>query len=832
MLRILKAGLALLLTLALTWALNTKLGDVPPVARLLSPYRGIWQNGEAEADFAAQQTLQLPGLHQPVRVRFDDRRVPHIFAENEHDLYYAQGYLTAHDRLWQMEFMTRVAAGRISEVVGPKALEYDRFQRRMGLPYGAENTLREMLRNDTTRLVLESYAAGVNAYINSLSPKDYPFEYKLLDYAPEPWQPLKSALLLKLMAWDLSGRSDDLRLSNILSKYGPEVVRDLFPDYPNRTDAIVPPGTPLEFEPRPVPPTPPSFTAAMAGKLPQREPDPELGSNNFAVAGSRSASGLPLLANDPHLQLNLPSIWYQAQLHAPGVNVYGVTIPGAPTIIIGFNEDVAWGVTNVGGDVLDWYQLKFRDARQREYWHEGRWKPVRRVVERIAVRGQPDRLDTVLYTHHGPIVYDQQEKVFNKQTPIRHALRWTAHDGGNEVLAFYRLNRAHSYPDYRRALRMYASPAQNFIFADNRNEIAIQPNGRFPLKWPDQGKFILDGTDARYDWQGWIPMEQNPHVKDPARGFVSSANQPSAGFDYPYYLGWDYAPSDRGHRINERLTQLRGATPDSLRNLQNDNLGVNARQMLPWMLSTVTGSKMTDNCFLPLLPNSPEYAAVGALAQWNYRYESDAVAASVFELWYNDLVKRLWDDDFGSAAGLEMRYPSRARTNQLLLRESGSMLTCFQKASPWIDDRTTAKRENVHDLLTASLHFAVDSLTRKFGPMGPKWAWANQKSTDINHLANLTGFGRQDIDCPGSPGSVNATGPRNGPSWRMVVALGPQVKAYGIFPGGQSGNPASAYYDDMIESWRVGKLDELVFLRAADENHPRLGAAWRLEARP
>jgi penicillin amidase len=810
MLRILKALLAVIITLTLTWVLNTKQGDVPPIAKLLSPYRGFWQNGETEQDSEQARTLKLPGLHQPVRVRFDDRRVPHIFAENEHDLYYAQGYLTAHDRLWQMEFMTRVAAGRISEVVGTKALEYDRFQRRMGLAYGAENSLREMLQNPTTRVVLESYSEGVNAYISGLAPKDYPFEYKLLDYAPEPWQPLKCALLLKLMAWDLSGRSDDLRMSNILSKYGPKVVQDLFPDYPNRTDAIVPPGSPLNFKPLPVPVTPPSFQAALSGKVPAREPDAELGSNNFAVAGSRSASGLPILANDPHLQLNLPSIWYQLQMTAPGVNVYGVTIPGAPAVIIGFNESVAWGVTNVGGDVLDWYQLKFKDATQREYWHDGRWKPVRRVVERIVVRGQPDRLDTVLYTHHGPIVYDHDEKVFNKQTPIRHAMRWTAHDGANEVLAFYRLNRARSYQDYSEALKTYASPAQNFIFASNQNDIAIRPNGRFPLKWQDQGKFILDGSDKAYDWQGWIPMEQNPHVENPARGFVSSANQPSAGLDYPYYLGWDYAPADRAHRINERLAQMQRATPDSLRQLQNDNLGVNARQMLPWMLRTIQQ------------PAAPaEAVALQALGQWQYHYTADAVGATVFELWYNDLLKRLWEDDFGAATGLEMRYPSRARTNQLLLQESG--------VSPWIDDRTTPKKENVQDLLAASLHFAVDSLTRKFGLLGPKWAWANQKSTDINHLANLAGFGRMDIDCAGSPGSVNATGPRNGPSWRMVVALGPKVKAYGIFPGGQSGNPASAHYDDMIEAWRQGQLDELVFLRAADENHPRLQGAWRLE---
>ncbi|AIZ62913.1 penicillin acylase [Hymenobacter sp. DG25B] len=804
-----KAFTAVLISLLLTWVLNVRQGDVPPMGKFLSPFRGFWQNAEREQDFPAQQTLTLPGLQQPVQVRFDDKRVPHVFAQNDHDLYFAQGYLTARDRLWQMEFQTHVAAGRLSEIVGEKRLETDRFFRRMGLPFGAKRSLAVMMANPTTRTVLESYSAGVNAYINSLTPATLPFEYKLLNYTPEPWQPLKCALLLKFMAWDLSGRTDDLRLSNILSKYGPAVLKDLFPDYPLREDPIVPVGTPLDFKPVPVPSTPKEFSAELSNNTQRNEPDAELGSNNFAVSGSKSASGFPLLANDPHLQLNLPSIWYQIQLSAPGVNVYGVTIPGAPTVIIGFNTDVAWGVTNVGADVLDWYQLKFKDASQREYWHDGRWKPIRRVVERIKVRGQPDRLDTVLYTHHGPIVYNHDEKPFLSQTPIRHAMRWTAHDGANEVLAFYRLNRAHSYPDYTAALSTYGSPAQNFIFADAGNDIAIWPNGRFPLKWRDQGKFILDGTNPAHDWQGWIPQTQNPHVKNPARGFVSSANQFSAGPDYPYYLGWEFGSWDRGHRINQRLARMTGATVDSLRLLQNDNLGINAQLMLPRLLALLRGQ--------PLSPAQQQVEQT--LSRWNYFYDAGAVGPTVFELWYKTLLKQLWEDDFGLQAGPEMRYPSRDRTNTLLLTEDHS---------PWIDDRRTPAVETLPQLARQSFQFAVDSLQRKFGPLGPTWNWANQKSTDILHLAQLPGFGRMDIVCGGGAGIVNATSERNGPSWRMVVALGPQVHAFGVFPGGQSGNPGSAHYDDLIETWRLGQLNELIFLRSATEANPRITTAWSL----
>ncbi|UYZ58577.1 penicillin acylase family protein [Hymenobacter latericus] len=813
MLRYIRAGLALLTTGTLVWALNTNHGEVPAFGKFLSPYEGFWRNGEAPSDFAAEQTLELPGLQQPVTVRFDDQRVPHIFAQNDHDLYFAQGYFTARDRLWQMEFQTHVAAGRISEIVGPRALEYDRFQRRMGLPYGAEKSLEVMLANPTTRTVLEAYTAGVNAHINSLAPRDYPLEYKLLNYAPEAWTPLKCALLLKLMAWDLSGRSDDLRLSNALHKYGPAVVRDLFPDYPTREDPIVPVGTPLDYTPVKTPPVPEVFAAAASDKVPALEPDADLGSNNFAVSGARSASGLPILANDPHLQLNLPSIWYQMQLVAPGVNVYGVTIPGAPTIIIGFNQEVAWGVTNVGADVLDWYQLKFKDKTKREYWHDGQWKPIRRVVERIKVRGLPERLDTVLYTHHGPITYDRAEKVFNEQTPIRHALRWTAHEGGNEVLTFYGLNRARNYQDYAAALGTYASPAQNFIFASQQNDVAIWPNGKFPLKWKNQGKFVLDGANPQHDWQGWIPQAQNPHVKNPARGFVSSANQFPAGPDYPYYLGWSFASYERGHRINEQLARMRKATPDSLRVLQNDNLNLHAQLILPRMLALVQPEQLT----------AAQRRAYNELSRWNYLHDAQLIAPSIFEMWYPELAKRIWDDDFGlKATGLEMRYPTRDRTVNLIMRED---------TSRWIDDRRTPQRETLPQLALQSFQLATDSLTRKYGDLGPKWRWANHKSTDILHLARLPGFGRLDLDCGGGAAIVNATTERNGPSWRMVVALGAEPKAYGVFPGGQSGNPGSRYYDNMIETWRTGQLNELIYLTSPTQQHPRVHAAWTLQRR-
>ncbi|QNF33146.1 penicillin acylase family protein [Adhaeribacter swui] len=786
------------LSLVLIIALNTSFGIAPPVGKFLSPFVGFWQNAETrEASLVAE--IPVSGVQAEVKVLYDENRVPHIFAQNNHDVYFAQGFVTAQDRLWQMEFQTHAAAGRVSEIIGTSTLERDRFQRRMGMVYGAQQSLKAMLADPRSREMLEAFTAGINAYIGQLKPKDYPLEYKLLNYAPEPWTPLKCALLLKQMAYDLAGRSDDLRMTNILWKYGPSVTKNLFPDYPFLEDPIVPSGTPLDFKPLPIPPEPASFIASQTDKKIENEPDPELGSNNWAVSGAKSATGYPLLANDPHLELNLPSIWYQIQLVTPDMNVYGVSLPGAPNVIIGFNERVSWGVTNVDADVMDWYELKFKNSAQQEYWHANQWKPIRKVTEEIKIKGAPSVFDTVSYTHHGPIVYDQAGQIYNKQSPVKHAMRWIAHEQSNEMLAFYLLNRAKNYTDYRQALTYYTAPAQNFIYADVADTIAIWPNGKFPLKWPDQGKFILDGTDPAYDWQGWIPQAHNPHVVNPPRGFVSSANQFSADpKQYPYYLNWQFSPAQRSIRINQRLAQMQKVSVDSMRQLQNDNLNLHAQTILPAMLAAVQKDKLSK----------AQQPIFKILTSWNYFNNATEIAPSIFQEWWPILDQAIWEDEFGNSPDRQLRYPSLDRTMQLILKEPQAR---------WFDNINTPEKETLTQLVTTTFQATVDSLQHRYGPVSSKWQWAQVKSTDILHLAKLPGFGRNDLVIGGGGGIVNATGARRGPSWRMVVALGPDVQGYGVYPGGQSGNPGSYYYDNLIETWRQGKLFKLQYLKNASE---------------
>ncbi len=830
--RILRALLGLLLTGAFTWALNTKLGDAPPMGRFLSPFTGFWRN--MQTPDPATETLTLPALQAPVRVAVDEHHIAHVFAQNDHDLYFAQGFLTARDRLWQMEFQTRVAAGRVSEIVGPKALELDRYQRRIGMGVAAERAAATMLADSVTGPVVRAYCAGVNAYRLSLSAGQLPLEYKLLDYRPEPWTAVQVGLLLKLMAYDLTGKTDDYRMSNIRAALGPAATEELFPNEPQRTDPVVPLGTPLEFKPEAVPlvpaqttvlPASPSqrYAAARAGlRTPPAAPvtafeeSPEeaaaIGSNNWAVSGRRSATGFPLLANDPHLQLNLPSIWYEMQLAAPGVNACGATLPGAPAVVSGFNQRVAWGVTNTYADVLDWYRITFTDSTHRHYRVGTESRPVTLKVERIRVRGAADVLDTVRWTHLGPITRDRAaDKPFNPQVPPGCALRWLAHDAGaNELRAFHQLNRAASYADYVAALTHYACPAQNFVFASADQDIALWPNGRFVRRYPGQGKYLLDGADPAQAWQGWLPHTQNPHVRNPARGFVSSANQTSTGPEYPYYLNWDFADYARGHRINEVLSSQLHTTPQAMMDLQNDVLSVNARDLLPILLPILAPTA-------PAAPESPLTQKGFTLLQaWDYRYPADAAAPVLYEVWYGLLLDAIWHDELGGSDAAPMRYPSRDRTRRLLTKAPDT--------ARWFDDVTTPEhRETRTELVRRTFGAALDTVQRKFGPEPTQWRWWRQKSTDIKHVARLAGFGYDDLACGGAGSTPNAITERNGPSWKLVVALGPRgPQAWGVYPGGQSGNAGSPYYADQLDAWRTGQLYPLLFLSAADAADPRI----------
>ena len=808
-------------TVAVIVAFNNKLGPLPPMGKLLNPATGLWANAESNAKPADEQ-YNLDGLKAEVKVHFDERMVPHVFAQNDEDLYYMQGYLTAKFRLWQMEVQTHNAAGRVSEIAGEKALKTDRLQRRIGMVYGAEQAEAYINADPESKKLVEAYCAGVNAYIKNLQVKDYPLEYKLLNYKPEEWKPIKVALLLKNMANMLSVFEYDIENANFVSKYGMEEFRKLYPDFVADEDPIVSRETKFNFSGKEVAGMygnikNDSLSMVMNQTLAQlggvnshiEKPDEITGSNNWAVSGSKTKSGGPMLCNDPHLKLSLPSIWYEMHLVSPNMNVYGATIPGAPAVIIGFNDSISWGVTNGGRDVRDWYSVKFKDANRDEYEYNGKWLKSEKRVETYKVAGGKDLIDTVIYTKFGIVVFDKNYG--EAESSYNLAMRWTAHLPSNEFKTFYLMNQGKNYDDYINALKNYTCPAQNFVFASRSGDIAIKEQGRFPIrnKATEQGKYLSNGSSTVDEWTDFIPYQYNPTDKNPARGFVSSANQHPTDSTYPYYYpGVGVYENYRNRRINQVLAEGKDIDMEFMKKLHSDNYNMNAAEALPVLLSILDRSKLSKD----------ELQYVEALSKWNYFNEANQIEPVYYEIWWNELRRLLWDEMIHSPA--PMKQPDFYVTVQFLKTDS---------TSHFYDNYSTKQVETRADIVNqsfASIKVALES--RKFvevsEPYGKDEAfiaatqphdWGTYKDTKVAHLANIDAFSKKAYN-GGNRNIVNATNNSHGPSWRMIVDEG-TMKAYVVYPGGESGNPGSKYYDNMVDTWAKGEYYEANFVKKAED---------------
>ncbi|MET6996382.1 penicillin acylase family protein [Chitinophaga defluvii] len=781
--RIIPFAITASITLLLIVALNKKWGALPPVGRLLSPQEGFWQNAEPIGEEPPAQ-LQVPGLKGKVEVWLDDRMVPHVFAANEADAFYVQGYLHARDRLWQMELQVFAAAGRLSEILGPNMLEYDRLQRRRGMIYAAEVAAKEMEADPVTKIAVEAYRDGINAYINTLSTASLPLEYKLLDYRPEQWTVVKTGLLLKYMSHDLAGAANDLEYTNARRIFGLRDFNLMYPDFSDSLDPVIPRGTHFEAASMKAVPPPDSILQADEAfmKFKMEKPDPDNGSNNWAVSGSKTRSGAPILCSDPHLGLSLPSLWYEIQLHTPDMNVYGVSLPGAPGVIIGFNDAIAWGVTNGSEDVKDYYRMQFRNGRQ-QYLFNGAYRDADLRIEPIKVRGGKTFYDTVAYTVWGPTIFDNS---FPDKTSGNSflSMRWKALDPSNELLAFYKLNHARNYDDYLAALQHYTCPAQNFVFAAKSGDIGIWHNGQYPLRWKDQGKWVMPGGDSTYAWQGFIPWAENAHIKNPDRGFVSSANQQPTDSTYPYHY-FGYYDLFRGKRINEELSRMSQITTQDMKQLQNDNKNLFAQTAMPLLRKHLDTASLSAT--------QQQYWKI--LSDWNCENNPDSKAATIFDNCWTQLEYLLWNDDLHPADSAVLEYPQSKTTLLWLVRDS---------AMHFIDDIHTPEKETLSQLVRAAFVYAANNAAAldKEG----KLAWGRYRGTDIRHLTrSLPAFSHMHLYTGGGQHIVNATKQTHGPSWRMIIELADKTEAYGIYPGGQSGNPGSPYYDNSITDWVNGK---------------------------
>jgi len=791
-------ALSLLVNGLLIYVLDTRKVLPLPLGSFLSAQEGIWQNAEPiDQNFNAD--LKIEGLQGEVDVYFDERLVPHIFAAVDSDAYFVQGYLHAKFRLWQMEFQTHAAAGRISEIVGSKGIQFDRNQRRIGMVYAAENALAAMEKDPQTLTALNAYTAGINSFIEKLNTSELPIEYKLLGYEPEKWNNLKSALFIKQMTNTLAGYDRDLEYTNALEILGEEKFRILYSDIPDSLYPVIPKGT--AYAQSTLDLSAPSTVDSLYFKrkdtiqfVEDYKPDPANGSNNWVVSGSKTQSGKPILANDPHLSLTLPSIWYEIQLTTPTINTYGVSFPGIPGVVIGYNDSIAFGFTNAGRDVKDYYEIQFKDKTKQEYFFDSQWVKSTLRVENIKIKDSVTMLDTVAYTVFGPVTYDHAFKTSLSEEKA-YALRWVAHDTSNVLKMWMLLNSAKNYNDYYQAISHFNVPGQNMIFASATGDIALWQQGTFPLRWKDQGLFVMPGKDSSYMWKGYIPMDENPHSFNPESGFLSSANQRAADTTYPYFMPGSYEVY-RPITINRKLAELESISIQDMKNLQNNNYNVFAEMALPILL------QHTDRSIL----STDEKRFLDIVTSWNLMNDIKEKGPTCFTIWWDSLSAVILNDDL-----IRNKIPI-IKPEKFVLLEALSKDTNFI----FIDDLSTDKIETLNDQVVMALKQA----TLKFSELEKdnKVEWAAFKNTSVYHLlrTNTMPFARGGLMIGGGSGIVNATTHDHGPSWKMIIEMDTPVKAVGVYPGGQSGNPGSQYYDSFIDTWAKGEYYNLTMMSKDD----------------
>jgi penicillin G amidase len=753
----------------------------------------------AAADAAASNgALRLPGLAARVTVRRDERGVPYIEAASEADLYFAQGYATASDRLWQMDLLRRAARGELAEIFGRVVLEEDKKHRRYGFAQLAEKQIAKL--SPELRAALEGYARGVSAFIASRDEQTLPVEFRILKYRPRAWTAADCAMVGALLAEDLS------------TTYRTDLMRAMLSDLPPEKRAAILP----EFSPLDVPvvgsdrvKAKPATQSARVGKAARASQDwlPLLSadaaseesslarvglhaegraaSNNWVVSGKRTASGKPLLANDPHLAPTAPSIWYLVHLSAPGLRVAGVSLPGAPGVIIGHNERVAWGVTNLGPDVQDLYRETFDPANPRRYKTPAGWRESGVRREEIKVRKSATSTETetvpldVTVTRHGPIILERGDE--------RYALRWTMLDPQTfSFTAFYHLNRARSWDDFRAALRHYPGPTQNFVYADVDGHIGYYGAGNIPIRKSGDGSVPYDGTTDEGEWTGFIPFDKLPHVYDPPSGMIVTANARVVGRDYPYFLTREWSAPYRQRRIHELLSAKPKLTAEDFRRVQGD----------VYSLPGVLIARELVKASLPAAraANSEKWREdLRLIKDWDGHVTGDSRAALLVGEISDVFRARLLSTALGPERAKEIRWFNLGTFLDRVITE---------QPREWLPPEFKSYAQFLH----ACHQEARANLTNRLGADESQWTYANpasRRSWWKHPLADAPFVGGM-FKIPFFATGGNGTTPNVASfvSMRLIADPSDWDKTQHGFALGQSGDPKSPHYKDQLEDWR------------------------------
>jgi penicillin amidase len=770
--------------------------------------------------------LPLSGLAARAEVRRDRWGVPHIYADADRDLFAALGYVHAQDRLWQMELNRRTAHGRLAEIFGPVALSSDQFIRTLGFSRVAYREV--ALLDDHTRDVVEAYVRGVNAFLDG-SRGRLPLEFTVLGFTPRPWEAADILAWPKIMALNLClNWTSELLNAQIVARVGAERAAELAPRYPGEAPISVPPGFHL-----------PAHLGEAALRLAEEaapftgEPGPSQGSNGWAVGPARTASGRPMLAEDPHLGLALPGIWYVAHLHGGSYRAAGITCPGTCGIIIGHNERIAWGQTNAATDVQDLYVERFDAADPLRYQFRGEWRVAELAREEIAVKGQAPVTLEVRVTHHGPVV---DAVAGPDASPLARpeggapggyrealALRWSALDPSPALTrSVLRLNRARDWDEFRAALEDWDTPPQNFVYADADGHFGYALAGKLPIRPRSDGQLPVEGWPGEDEWQGFIPNAELPAALDPPAGLVVTANNRIAADDHPRHaqIHGEWSNPYRAARIEALLRATERHEVRSFARIQAD-----------WR--SAPGLSIARLVAALPVQEPLERTARSLLAAWDGQLTPDSAAAAIYDAVRHHLARVVYAElgDLLLAQGGLGAFGS-IPANIYLVRALPGIIARAEAANldapdPWLGGRTWAA------VIGEALRLAVAELRAKLGPDPARWSYGRVHALTLRHplgavpaLASIFNRGPWpmggDVDtvCMQFAPRDTAAGPHyHAPSYRQIFDPGDWDSARVILPAGQSGHPASSHYADMAAAWRAGGYFPLLWSREAVERH-------------
>jgi len=762
---------------------------------------------------AQQQAIQIKGIKERVTIRRDARGIPYVEAQNDEDLYFGQGYATAADRLFQMDLLRRTARGELAEVLGAGpnnlALDQDKLHRTYGFAQVAEAAVANA--SPRARAVLEAYARGVNAYAASLDPKSMPPEFQILQYSFRPWTPADSLVVDRIFFEALSDtwRLDLMRQA--LSVLPAEKRVELLPEI-SPIDVLVvgkdtqsKAKTAAQIKPQPLSPATLAklahnqVIAAAALDRIGLHTDALAASNNWVVSGKRTVTGKPLLANDPHLRPTAPSIWHMVHLSTPGVRMAGIVMPGMSGVVIGHNERIAWGFTNLGPDVQDLYVEKFNPDNPKQYQTPSGWQDVVVRREEIKVRKAVGSSEHDIVTHevtvtrHGPIIFEGDGK--------RYALRWTALDTAkNNTDTTYTLNRAHNWKEVNEALELFSAPTQNIVYADVDGHIGYHAAGVIPIRKSGDGSVPYDGSTDAGEWTSYIPISKLPTVYDPPTGIIVTANQRIAGTSYPYFLSHSWAQPYRARRIFDLLNEKPKLSAEDFRRIQGD----------VYSIAGVSFTRELVKLLRPKLTPADEKlkAHLDAFEKWDGRVNAESTVAPLMAQTRIAFRSKILTAALGQELVKNYQWNNFDTTLDRVIKD---------QPAAWLPKEYSSYA----DLLRASYDEAISTLTKNLGADETKWTWGEMAKVRFPHPlsgAPLIGgmFTVPPFPQNGTGGFIGATvNVGSGVSMRLIADPSDWDKTQQGIALGESGSPKSLHWSDQLADWRAVTPREFPFTQGA-----------------